>query len=35
MVARRNHTLQENLKSATADLIQAGVNVVGSVINDC
>jgi protein-tyrosine kinase len=35
MVARRNHTLQDNLKSATANLVQAGVNVVGSVINDC
>jgi protein-tyrosine kinase len=35
VVARRNHTREENLKAATQDLLQSGVNVVGGVLNDC
>jgi protein-tyrosine kinase len=35
MVARRNHTRELHLVEATKNLVQAGVSVIGSVINDC
>ena len=35
MVARRNHTREAQLNSAMQSFVQTGVNVIGSVINDC
>jgi protein-tyrosine kinase len=35
VVARRNHTREESLRASTTNLMQSGVEVVGSVFNDC